>query len=324
MARTAIPIILSLLLALALPAAGQPEEPADPQSLFFAGMDLKEAGDCEGAVSRFQLAIQLDPTLHQARLYLAECYYLLGMKEQAVGELKQYLAADVPAKRVDQAHQLLTACGADPVKIEKEIAAEKAAAGGTDGGTDGGTGYVPSTGGTDSTGDTGDTGSTGNTGTTVKPGGPVHWTPVTVELGPVVQHVGNDVKLVAVGPVIGGRFLVWRYLELLAQFQIAFGPYPGEEGTIRLPVWGLGAAASIPAGPVRIVAGAEVPIALSRKGDEEVGVNTGILGVIGARGAVKDTRLVLGGQFEVGYLVRPLVAGSFRVGIQIGPMPKTP
>lgn len=297
-----LPIIGALVLALLLPATPAPaEEPADPQILFFAGMDLKEAGDCEGAISRFQLAIQLDPALHQARLYLAECYYLLGMKQPAIDELTLYLASDVAAKRVDQAHELLTACGADPVEIEEQIAAEKAAQAAADGtdGTDG----------------------TGNTGTTVKPSGPVHWTPVTIELGPLVEHYGNDVQLTAVGPVVAGRFLVWRYLELLAQFHVGFGPYPGEDGVIRVPAWAFGAAASIPAGPLRIIAGAELPLAISRKGDEAAGVNTGILGVIGARGAIRDTRLVIGGQVEVGYLVRPTVAGSFRVGIQIGPMP---
>jgi Tetratricopeptide repeat len=313
-----LPIIGVLLLALLLPAVpsvAETEEPADPQTLFFAGMDLKEAGDYEGAVSRFQLAIQLDPALHQARLHLAECYYLLGMKQPAIDELTLYLASDVAAKRTDQAHELLTACGANPVKIEKQIAAEKAAQAAADG-TDGDTGYVPSTGGT------GDTGTGTTTGTPASC--PLHWTPVTVEVGPLVEHYGNDVQLTAVGPVVAGRFLVWRYLELLAQFHVGFGPYTGEEGVIRVPAWAFGAAASIPAGPLRIIAGVELPLAISRKGDETAGVNTGVLGVIGARGGIPDTRLVLGGQVEAGYLVRPTVAGSFRVGIQIGPMPKGP
>lgn len=303
--------LVPLVLVLAGPAAAGIDDPQDPESLFFAGLDLKEAGDCEGAVSRFQLALQLDDTLHQARLYVAECYYLLGMKQPALDELRLYLAADVEAKRTDQAHELVRACGGDPVLMEKEIAAEKAAAAADAGSGDSGspdTGYVPST------------GDGGATGPAVKPAGPARWAPLTLEIGPLVEHYGNDIQLVAAGPVIGGRFLVWRYLELLAQWHVGFGPYPGEAGTIHLPAWAFGAAASIPAGPVRIVAGAEVPLAISRKGDEEAGVNTGILGVFGVRGVVPDTRLVFGGQFEGGYLVRPTIAGSLRVGLLIGPM----
>ena len=65
--------------------------------------------------------------------------------------------------------------------------------------------------------------------------------------------------------------------------------------------------------------GAMMPVVFSGYGGE-TRADVGVTGEIGIRVAARGTRLVIGGQFEAGYLVRPMVAGGFCVGVQIGPL----
>lgn len=101
----------------------QPGEQSAKQA-FFAGLDLKEAGDLEGAVARFQIALSNEPSLHQARLHLAECYHLLGMDAEARAELTTYLGTDFPGAEVKKAQELMIACGGELDSVAPQGAGE--------------------------------------------------------------------------------------------------------------------------------------------------------------------------------------------------------
>jgi hypothetical protein len=293
---------ITLLLSLPRPALAQqvqpqsaespPEEQA--QAVFFEGLDLQEQGSFADAAARFELAVQLDPNLHQARLYLAESYYMLGRKDEAVPQIMAYLESDFPTKQIDRSRELLVACGVDELTADEAAAAAAA------------TPPVP------------DTTTTAVTTTTTSKRGP--WTLATIEVGPQVTYHANEIDLVALGPVIAGRFLIQRYIELSFQFQMGFGRYPDHDGVIWVPNLAPGAAVSLPFGYNRLSFGAMIPVVYSRRGDE-AGFNAGIAGTVSFRGAIPGSRLVFGGQFEAGHVVRPMIGGSLRVGIQLGPMP---
>ena len=111
-------VLCGFVLLVAATAQGQ-EEPPDPtamdgQAAFFAALDLREAGDCEGAIARFELAVARDPTLVQSHLYIADCCLSLGMEARAVQEVERYLESDDAAVEVERARQILADAGADP------------------------------------------------------------------------------------------------------------------------------------------------------------------------------------------------------------------
>ncbi len=86
----------------------------DGEAAFFAAIDLREAGDCEGAIARFELALARDPSLLQSHLYIAECCLSLGLEERAVAEVVRYLEAGDLAVETDRARQVLQDAGEDP------------------------------------------------------------------------------------------------------------------------------------------------------------------------------------------------------------------
>lgn len=107
---------LALVVSATAAAQQPPTEPAIPEGegAFFAALDLKETGDCEGAIARFELAISRDPSLVQSHLYIAECCITLGMHERAVSEVETYLAAEQLAVETARAREILEDAGADP------------------------------------------------------------------------------------------------------------------------------------------------------------------------------------------------------------------
>jgi len=266
------------------------EQGREAEAAFFAGLDLKEAGDCEGAVARFQLSLSRDESLHQARLHLAECYHHLGLDAEAVDELNAYLQSDFPGRETDRARQLLIECGGEPVAVladDVEVVAEE----------------IP--------GD--DSG-----GAAIDPRAPeADWGVVRVETGARLAHYANRIGLVVAGPLVDVRVLPWRYLELGVRAAFGFGGYEGHEGAVRVPEFGVGVSASIPAGRVRIVAGAVVPLVVSRY-DGAHRVDAGLFGEAGIRVAVGETPLVLGLQVGGGHLVTPVIGGGIRIGVQLG------
>ena len=94
------------------PAGAQLEEPSekDPRTLFFEALDLKEAGDWEGAIARFQLAYSGDPSLVQSVLHVAECFYELHMPEEALAQAEAYLEAGFEMAEVNRARELILRC----------------------------------------------------------------------------------------------------------------------------------------------------------------------------------------------------------------------
>ncbi len=269
-----------LIATLLLPAAWASASPEEAQTWFFEGLDLKEAGDCEGAVARFQKAVAENPGLHQARLYLAECYLELGLPDAAAREIGLYLDADFPGAEVDRACEMLNQADGHHRACKK--------------------------------------GRRGGGGGTVTLPPEASWAPVTVEGGLLVHHFDNQLAVTAAGPAFAGRVLVWRFVELRGQFGLGFAPYPGQAGRIEIPVFGIGAAFSAPLGPMRLFAGIVVPWAISRLG-LEMRADGGIMGEGGVRVALPGSRVVVGGQMGGGYLVSPVFAGSVHVGVQLGP-----
>ena len=305
--------------AILAPAASAQEagvDEADPTTLFFEGLDMVEAGDCTGAIARFEMAVARDPELHQARLYTAECFETLGLHDRALEEAEAYLSAQFPGAQVDRARGLVdrlrerrsTGTESEPesepvcrtTESESEPMCRTTE---TETGTEtepmGGTAVV------ESSIPSGDGAGRGV------------WAGVRIEGGASMLHVANAVPLTAGGPLVELRVLPWRYLEIGARAGVAFGAYPGEEGAILVPELALSAGASIPVGRMRIVAGVSVPLVLSRYGGS-AGVVAGVRGEGGVRFAPPGSRLVLGAQIEGGYLARPTVGGSIRVGVQLG------
>ena len=340
-ARKAPPIVLILSLLVSVVTSGsahaQSGETPGARDLFFEGLDLRERGDVEGALARFQLALAGDPSLHQARLHVAECFFELEMYEEAIREAQAYLDADFDMAEVNRAHTLIGLCSFELKYLppSTDAAAEPETSETPD---------APETPGAPDIAETGDA-----VADSVEPdvsselpiapaevpiapadvpAAPVEvrsvppaaaWAPALVYTGVAVTHIANTAGLTTAGPVLGARFLPLRYLEVGIRARLGFGPYSERGGTVRLPDLGVGAAGSIPVGAVRIHLGVMVPVVFSGYGGE-TRADVGVTGEIGIRVAAKGTRLVIGGQLEAGYLVRPLIAGGFCVGVQVGPM----
>jgi len=311
-------VLFGWLSFVAGPAAAEIDANAaeQAQAAFFSGLDLQSAGDSEGAIARFQMALSHNPELHQARLYLADCFHQIGMDDQALAEVTQYLSVTFPGAETEKARKLFVEYGGDPAAIPNP------AVGGVTVLTNTGTADT----GTTDTGTT-ETGAT-NAGYIPSANGGGKFTPipasadwslVAVEVGLAGGHHANSVGLTVVGPAVGVRLLPWRYLEVGAGFRYGMGGYADHEGMVSLPSVGLDAAASIPLKRARLIFGVVVPVVISRYGDSSR-MDAGFGGQAGVRGSVAGTRLVLGGVLEAGYLVRPFVSGSFRIGIQIGPL----
>ena len=271
-------------------------EGQDAQAAFFAGLDLKEAGDCEGAVARFQLALGRDPDLHQARLHMAECYHALGLDEEAITELVVYLGTPFPGMEDQRARDLLVACGGDPdsvvVGTQDDSGQEDSGEGGEDHGGGGGDGEPPPA---------------------------KTWTPLRLEVGACVQHYSNRIGLTAAGPVVGVRILPVRFVELGVDGAFGFGSYPEHDGTVRVPTVSFSLGASIPIQRVRVIAGVVIPLVMSRP-DDSLRVDPGVMGEVGVRVALGNGRIVVGGQVGGGTLIKPTVGGGVTLGVQIGPL----
>jgi hypothetical protein len=277
---------LAMLLLLALPggrALAQPAEAGSARDAFFEGIDLQQAGDCEGAVARFELALAADPELHQARLYLAECLHTLGVDGAAVEQLTLYLAHPFPGADPARAGALMLECGGEPPLAAGTGEAEPEPGDGT---------QVPAV--------------------------DDRWRAIRLEVGPAISHFANEVGLIAVGPQLELRWLAWRYLEIGARGGLSFGPHPAGQAPIQVPELAAGVAGSIPLGPFRLTAGAHVPLVFSQLA-AGWRVDAGVRGELGLRWTPGDGHIVLAAQFEGGHLVTPCVGGSVRIGVQLGP-----
>ncbi len=291
--------LAAIVLGGASPAAADEAEGQDAQAAFFAGLDLKEAGDCEGAVARFQLALGRDPEMHQARLHMAECYHTLGLDEEAAGELIAYLSRSFPGMEEERAKELLVACGGDPDSVVP------VSDGDTGDGTDAGDG------GTEAGGDDGADVDTGG------PGLAAAWTPVRAEVGARVQRYANTIGLLSAGPVVGMRVLPVRFVEIGVDGAFGLGGYPDHDGIVQVPTVSFSAGASIPVKRVRILAGVVVPVLISEL-DGALRVDPGVLGEVGVRVLLGQGRFVLGGQVGGGVVVSPTFGGGVSLGIQLG------
>jgi len=295
MTKTALLCALTWMLTLPAGVTWADEETGEEaQAAFFAGLDLKEAGDCEGAVARFQLSLSRDPELHQARLLMAECYQQLGLDAEAVAELTLYLQATFPGQETERAAALMTECGGDPDAVVVPV--DDAGEGEPDDGGVGGDGDEPSG---------------------APPAG--GWSAVRLETGLLFEHYTNRIGLAAVGPVFDLRVLPMRYLELGLGASVGFGGYEDHEGAVQVPQFAASAVASIPIRELRMSAGVVVPLVVSRY-DDASRVDPGVLGEIGLRIAVPGTPLVVGALVRGGFQVVPVIGGGLRVGFQLGPM----
>ncbi len=286
-------VVAGLLILGSLPAAADDVEGQDAQAAFFAGLDLKEAGDCEGAVARFQLALGRDPAMYQARLHMAECYHALGLDEEAMAELIAYLTVPFPGMEEQRARDLLAECGGDPDSV---ITPPLDTEGGDSG--DGGSGE-------------GDVGAA--------PADAAEWTPVRAEVGAQVHRYANRIGLVSVGPTVGVRVLPMKYLEIAVGGAFGLGTYPDHEGLVQVPSVVVGIGASIPFKRARLVAGVSVPM-LTSKIDGALRLDPGVMGEVGVRVLLGDGRLVFGAQIGGGYVVAPTVGGGICLGVQLGPL----
>ena len=291
----------------AVPVSAQPVEPSaqDPRTLFFEALDLKEAGDFEGAIGRFQLALSGDPSLAQAMLHVAECFFELGMYEEAMAESERYLEAGFEMAEVHRAQELIIRCRW-AMNNQPDGGGEAAEGGGEPVTAEGADESAAVEAGADEI----------TEGIAVEPPAQdAHWAPVALEAGAAVEHFANTAGLTTVGPLIGVRVLPLRHVEVTARAQIGLGGY--EDGTVRVPGFGVGVGGSIPFGRVRVSFGGQVPMVLSGYGGESR-IDVGIGGEFGVRLALGEGRLVLGAQLGGGYLVRPFFGGGVRVGVQLG------
>jgi len=288
--------VLAAWIVLGAPALTSADEVEgkDAQAAFFAGLDLKEAGDCEGAVARFQLALGRDPQMYQARLYMAECFHSLGLDEEAATELVAYLSVPFPGMEEQRARDLLVACGGDPDSVVLAPPVEA--------------------------GDEGDiVDGAGSEDGGASPGTASAWAPVRAEVGVRMQRYGNSIGLFTAGPVVGVRVLPVEFVEIGVDGTFGLGRYPDHDGVVQVPTVSFSAGASIPIKRVRILAGVVVPLVISVL-DGSSRVDPGVLGEIGVRVLLGDGRLVLGGQVGGGVLVSPTVGGGVSLGIQFGPL----
>jgi hypothetical protein len=76
--KVAMGLLLAITGLTTLPlcqAADNAVQPPDPEQLFQVGMEQRESGDIETAIKAFQSILDLQPTLHRARLELARAYF---------------------------------------------------------------------------------------------------------------------------------------------------------------------------------------------------------------------------------------------------------
>ena len=285
------PLIWLLTLALACPAAADEVQSADAwtdvdgEALFFAGVDLKAAGDCEGAIARLELALTRDPSLAQAELHLAECFHELGMDENALEHLTRYLGSGLPGAQIERARELVVASGGDPDAIPVVTLVE----------------------------DEPERAPVAPSRRTTRP-----WSTARVELALAVEHFANDIRLVALGPHLEARFIAWRYLEVGGWGRVGFGRHPQPEGgTVIVPEFGASIAVGLPVAGSRLLLGILVPFAVSRL-EGEASLSAGILGAVGLRFAVPGSGVFVGFDVESGYHERFRVGGGVRVGVQLG------
>lgn len=320
-------LVLALTCLAPHPVAAQDAAGENVEDVFFEALDLKQGGQCAFAVGRFQLCLQLDPTLHQARLHLAECYQALGEHEAALREARAYLDADFPEAELDRAKAVISASSS---------ALGASSDGGQDAGADGGKpdGDAASDGGKtgSDSGKTGsgggkpqpDGGATGDRPTQVRietgfPGDtPRRFAHARIGTGLLITHFANEAQLTALGPLVDARFLLGEYVELGVTARVAMGPYPERGGTVTVPEFGGAVGVSIPLKGPRLTIGALIPIVLSGFGGD-TRADGGILAEVGIHVPVKETPLVIDGVFEGGYLVSAAVGGRVGVSFQLGP-----
>lgn len=288
------------------PAGAQPVEPSekDPRTLFFEALDLKEAGDWEGAIARFQLAHSGDASLVQSILHVAECFHELRMPEEALAQAEAYLEAGFEMAEVNRARELILRCrweiengppvdGEDPATVAVEPTSEGNAA-------------EP-----DAAAGQPDTEPVAH----LPVGSAAFWAPVTVEAGAGLDHFANTAGLTTFGPLFGVRIAPTRWIEITGRAQLGLGGY--EEGTVRVPGFAIGVGGSLPFGRVRVHFGGQMPMVLSGYGGQNR-LDVGVGGEVGVRVALGEGRIVIGGQVGGGYLVKPFVGGSIRLGVQLG------
>ncbi len=312
-------LVLALTCLAPHPVAAQDAAGENVEDVFFEALDLKQGGQCAFAVGRFQLCLQLDPTLHQARLHLAECYQALGEHEAALREARAYLDADFPEAELDRAKAVISASsgalgassgggqdtGGDRGKPDGDAATGDAT--GLDGGKprpDGGTAGKRPPRARVETGFPGDT--------------PRRFAHARIGTGLLVTHFANEAQLTALGPLVDARFLLGEYVELGVTARVAMGPYPERGGTVTVPEFGGAVGVSIPLKGPRLTIGALIPIVLSGFGGD-TRADGGILAEVGIHVPVEDTPLVIDGVFEGGYLVSAAVGGRVGVSFQLGP-----
>ncbi len=272
-------LLVTAVLVLAPPTAAHC---ADADSAYFRAIDLWEQGDIVGAVTGFQAVLALDPTLHQARLRLAECYHEMGMDADALRELKTYVEADIPGAEMGRAQMLILACGGDPGELLPEDAAVQAD-------TEPVAGVAPAS----------------------------AWTAMNLDLGLHLGRFTGHPGLTAVGPMLEVRWLPWRYLALGARCWLGIGSAPATEGPDQLVTPGLTAAATFPLGTARLDIGAVLPL-LWNAGSGSTAPVIGILATAHARMPIPGSRLLLAIHVEAGQLGTPTVGGGIGLGLQIG------
>ena len=295
------------------PAIGQPVEPAeqDPRELFFDALDLKDAGDWEGAIARFQLAMSGDPSMVQCLIHVAECFYELDMNEEAIVQAEIYLKSGFEMAEVNRAQDLIIRC-----RWELNNKPDDAEPGSAAHDNVSATGDVPVEAPIEQPpGDMQPPDVSSEVGPQPARPSAVGWAPVSIETGGAVEHFANTAGLTTGGPLVAVRILPWHYLELSVRAPLGLGGY--QEGTVRVPAFGISVGGSIPFGRVRVGFGGQIPMVLSGYGGE-TRIDVGTAGEVGIRVALGDGRLTLGAQFGGGYLVRPFVGGSIRVGVQLG------
>lgn len=299
-------LAIGLICLVPLSSSAQETDDVDVEAVFFDALELKDNGQCSFAVGRFQLCIEVDPTLHQARLHMAECYQEMGEDALAIREARFYLEADFPEAEVDRAKAVIAACGGDPDMI--------AVGGGEPAG-------APPEETTPS-----DPGPTVRTETRPDadisrafPGGaPRRWSHVRIGTGLLVTHFANSAKLTALGPLVDLRFMPERHIEFGITARVAMGPYRERGGTVTVPQFAGAIALSIPLRGPRLTIGALIPMVLSGLGDQ-TRIDGGILGEVGIHIPAGESPVVIEALFEGGYLVSPVIGGRVGLAFQLGP-----
>ncbi len=284
-ALCALTLLGALVIPLAAPASTDEEPALNLQDEYFSAVDLKDDGDCVGAIALFRFVLSQDPSYHQARLHLADCLHQLGRDDEALEELGLYVAADFPGAEIGKARVLVAACGGDPDAIAPSEAEGDEPV------------EVPS----------------------VAPPPPgFAWTPLGLEAGCQAEHAGGDRGTALGGPLIGARFLPWRYVEAVVHASLGFDLFRDRERSEVTAAVGVGALASIPVGTGRVTVGV-----VGRVGGNalpgESAVTGGAVGEVGLRLGIPASRVVIGVALHGGYVGHPVMGGGLRVGLQVGP-----